>query len=658
MAEKLVYVGNRGPYGYDDEDHYADDGDIPVVGLRTDGQLWVETPATLDNHVVRKDDLDTAIGNLVLTPVMTVAVADIDNPASEMASLNGGDNGKLCIAYEVLGNINIYTVYAWDTNVSGGAVSPYVVAGDGGFWVAVAGRYRFSGETIAEYLTLGGALTVNNAQADNDFHVHGEGQQDCLFVDASQSFIEMNGTLKVFGPAQFNPGPTGDNDFRIDGATQTLLFSVDAGLDRVSVGGQATPQGTFSVKGNMAIGATWSSSGSGMTVPESGLAIEGKLSVGGAAEFNALGADRDFRVHGDSKNDVLFVDADQDALHLNINGGSIYTHGFLHINADTGDFDTRIDGDTQTALFFVNAGTDRVSVGGEPDPAATFAVKGSVAIGGTYAGTAGSVTVPSNGMAVQGKIFIGAGTDSQAYNEGIRIGSGDDSDDLGEMGTGIIINAQDNNTDAYLMFQVTSEGAENLCGIRWDDVESGTGKKWALYMDSANTGEIKLDNLAGVHGLGVTWSQLNGFDQRCRSFIVSQKARLSTQPAFKIVSDLTVDSRHEEYHDYAATTNATVTVVRSIATAAGDKLVVEVQVGASDSTGAKYTGRRILGYFANIAGTLSQLGSTYDLHTALESDAAYNVDFNISSQNIQVRVTGKAGDSLVWHIYTDVKEFG
>ena len=49
------------------------------------------------------------------------------------------------LAYEVDGGINKATIYVWDGTVSGGADSPWVVAGSTGFWVAIGGAYNVAG---------------------------------------------------------------------------------------------------------------------------------------------------------------------------------------------------------------------------------------------------------------------------------------------------------------------------------------------------------------------------------------------------------------------------------------------------------------------------------------------------------------------------------
>ena len=65
--------------------------------------------------------------------VQYVLVGNIDSP--DLSSYKGANQGNIIIAYDA----NYFTGYAWRT--TGPADSPFVVTGDGGFWVAIFGRY-------------------------------------------------------------------------------------------------------------------------------------------------------------------------------------------------------------------------------------------------------------------------------------------------------------------------------------------------------------------------------------------------------------------------------------------------------------------------------------------------------------------------------------
>ncbi len=93
-----------------------------------------------------------------------VAVADITNP-TELNSLAGTVVGERRVAYQVVGNDNLYTVYFWDSADGAGASSPYVVAGSAGFWIAAGGRYTNSAVSLRSTLLVSGAVTLSSTLA-------------------------------------------------------------------------------------------------------------------------------------------------------------------------------------------------------------------------------------------------------------------------------------------------------------------------------------------------------------------------------------------------------------------------------------------------------------------------------------------------------------
>lgn len=70
-----------------------------------------------------------------------VQVADVDDPSEELASVAGAPGGALLLAYSgEAGAVDRCALYAWDASAAAGT-SPYVVAGSGGSWIAVAGGF-------------------------------------------------------------------------------------------------------------------------------------------------------------------------------------------------------------------------------------------------------------------------------------------------------------------------------------------------------------------------------------------------------------------------------------------------------------------------------------------------------------------------------------
>lgn len=160
MAEKKFYIGTHGPYFYDDADAIDDpDGDfagLDRTAFATQGQLYVATSPTEDQHVLRKID----IGGLELA---ALSVTDIDAP-TELASLSGSASTML-LAYQTQAGANLWTLYSWDSD--GVADSPWVVAGSSGYWVAIGGRYS---RGVSRFGSGGNYIDI---QADGDLEFMG-----------------------------------------------------------------------------------------------------------------------------------------------------------------------------------------------------------------------------------------------------------------------------------------------------------------------------------------------------------------------------------------------------------------------------------------------------------------------------------------------------
>lgn len=65
MAEKKLYIGGHGPFLYDDDANVDDpDGDFAGEtqdGFQTDGQVYVGTAPTKNEHVARLADIGAGV---------------------------------------------------------------------------------------------------------------------------------------------------------------------------------------------------------------------------------------------------------------------------------------------------------------------------------------------------------------------------------------------------------------------------------------------------------------------------------------------------------------------------------------------------------------------------------------------------------------------
>jgi len=103
---------------------------------------------TIDNKYVSFKDLDSLV---FPDSPQYVEVANIDDPAPELLSKSSTANAGQLIAYQI-GTEYEYTIYNW-SDLTGGVSSPYIVGGNGGVWVAVAGRYVNSEMSLTKLST-------------------------------------------------------------------------------------------------------------------------------------------------------------------------------------------------------------------------------------------------------------------------------------------------------------------------------------------------------------------------------------------------------------------------------------------------------------------------------------------------------------------------
>ena len=136
--------------------------------------------------------------------------------------------------------------------------------------------------------------------------------------------------------------------------------------------------------------------------------LTGNISLDGAVVVNDSGADRDFRVEGDTDANLLFTDASTDrvgigtntpSVKLDVSGAAAITgaftvtgdsslNGAVVINDAGADKDTRIEGDTDTNLVFVDASADAVGIG-TATPGSKLDVKGTLRLSGSSSGYVG-----------------------------------------------------------------------------------------------------------------------------------------------------------------------------------------------------------------------------------------------------------------------------
>ena len=228
----------------------------------------------------------------------------------------------------------------------------------------------------------------NSSRDVRDFRIQSDNIVTMVASDASTGRLGLNTSLPnvdldVIGGAVFN-GASGDNDFRIAGSSEPNLFFVDASTNRVGIGTN-TPLTRFYVDHTDDVGMVMSKStttaGSnfvwfntptgtpmrmgtfrqGTGVTQDGFYVQ-TTNTSGRTSVRTV-----FYVGGNGR---VGIGTDAPEARLGVVGSTV-------INSNSVDADFRVEGDTDQNLLFADASTDRIGIG-----TASPAVRLHVAHGG------------------------------------------------------------------------------------------------------------------------------------------------------------------------------------------------------------------------------------------------------------------------------------
>lgn len=160
---------------------------------------------------------------------------------------------------------------------------------------------------IVKNSTTGGFATTIKTSGGTGYAVP-NGKTVLLYCDGTDVFLaadvtttvnpSFTGNISLDGPTVVNDSGA-DSDFRVEGDTDANLIFADASTDRVGIGTN-TPSVKLDVAGATSITGT--------------VTVTGDSSLNGAVVINDAGADKDFRVEGDTDANLLFTDASADAV--------------------------------------------------------------------------------------------------------------------------------------------------------------------------------------------------------------------------------------------------------------------------------------------------------------------------------------------------------
>jgi hypothetical protein len=244
----------------------------------------------------------------------------------------------------------------------------------------IALRYNVSGQTNAYYKGMTG--TNPSGASARGLHIFNYDQ------DSDQGINFWSGVPggTVYPIAYFGPGATGavvfnddglDRDFRVESDTQSHIFFVDAGNNRVAVG-TSTPASRFDVYTGADYATLTTSDGVGSS---NAFGLQFRIDT----QSHVIGQIRGNYVssgaggYGGMNHYVLEAGSLVSAMYLapQVAGGTVFNDGGV-------DLDFRVESDTNTHALFVDASANAVFVGGTGSVASgtpTFLVNGYAAVG-------------------------------------------------------------------------------------------------------------------------------------------------------------------------------------------------------------------------------------------------------------------------------------
>jgi hypothetical protein len=444
------YVGTAGPFAVDSDAAYTptnyegtapdiydsystdtgavDETDDPTLqdGFRSTRNMLVDQDPTRANNVLRFANFKG-----LLTPI---SVANLDDPSAELATLNYTGQGNFLFVRSTVSGIDEGVIYFWDAAIASGADVPYIVAGSGGYWVALTGKNMQGNRFIKGNLTITGAAaaaTVNTGQGANELYPMDQSMLSSAsptFVTETLSGLTATRLVKTDGSKALASQGLGTalQALRTNAGATDVEWATPTTGTVTSVA--LTAPAVFSVAGSPitssgSLDITWAAATSGKILQTNGTnfvassatwptaATTGKIIFGNGTNYvestptfpnTAAGIGTILRADGSnwlasaatypntiSSTNVLFatavdaIGADTSftysvAAGLGLNNAAVF-------NESGADKDFRIEGDTNVNLFFSDASTDRVGIG-TSTPASTLDVNGVIRSSGFSSG--------------------------------------------------------------------------------------------------------------------------------------------------------------------------------------------------------------------------------------------------------------------------------
>lgn len=186
---------------------------------------------------------------------------------------------------------------------------------------------------IVKNSTTGGYATTIKTSAGSGYAV-ANGKTVLVYCDGTNFHLAADvtstvdptftGNISLDGAVVVNESGA-DKDFRVEGDGDANLIFADASTDRVGIGTN-TPSVKLDVVGNAKVTGTTT--------------LTGDSSLDGAVVINEAGADKDFRVEGDTDTNLIFSDASADFVGIGTGtpGSKLDVKGTLRLSGSTSGY--------------------------------------------------------------------------------------------------------------------------------------------------------------------------------------------------------------------------------------------------------------------------------------------------------------------------------
>lgn len=303
---------------------------------------------------------------------------ETSNATKTSIDINNTGGGDPIIHFQLSGS-SLFTLGVDDSDSDKFKIGTGALETNTAITINAAQQVAIGHENPSATLDVDGSAIFNESGGDKDFRVEGDTETSLFFINAGTDKVGIGTSspgalLDVRGSATFNEDGD-DQDFRVEGDTEVNLFFVDASADNVGIG-TATPTYLLHVYNSDAASGceplieTNNTRWAGITYKNTNNAWFAGIPSGGSSRFavvdNTAGLER---VSVNTSGDVGIGNTSPTAK-LDVDGSAIF-------NESGAAVDFRVEGDTEENILFVDGSADMVGIG-TSSPAYKLEVAGAV----------------------------------------------------------------------------------------------------------------------------------------------------------------------------------------------------------------------------------------------------------------------------------------